>query len=34
MLFWPMIIFLNHDLFVENALKNGYYAVYEKKKHF
>jgi len=36
MLFRPMIIFLNYDLFVEteSARKNGYKAVYDKKKQF
>jgi len=33
MLFWPLIIF-NYDLLVESVRKNGYQAVYEKKKHF
>jgi len=35
MLFSPFItVLLNYDLFVESAGKNGYQAVYEKKKHF
>jgi len=33
MLIWALIV-INSDLFVENDCKMGYYAVYEKQKHF
>jgi len=34
MLFWPLKLFLNYDLFVDSARKNGYQAVYKKEKAF